>query len=148
RRARYLTLLGDTAGSARESKQVQDLAPQTDLDPLDHFLVGHEFYSQGELARANQEFRRALQLNAKHFWTHYFLSICSVTSGEPKVAVAHLTICQGEQPKLIWIYLLRGFALGQIEDYEAAEADFDRALALDPSPATLYVLYNNRGVMR
>jgi tetratricopeptide (TPR) repeat protein len=97
---------------------------------------------------ANQEFRRALQLNARHFWTHYFLGICCVTSGKPEAAVAHLTICQSQQPKLIWIYLLRGFALGQMEDYAAAESDFDLALSLQPSPATLYVLYNNRGVMR
>jgi tetratricopeptide (TPR) repeat protein len=48
----------------------------------------------------------------------------------------------------IWIYLLRGFALGQMEDYVAAESDLDRALSLEPSPATSYVLHNNRGVMR
>jgi tetratricopeptide (TPR) repeat protein len=147
-RARYLTLLGDAAGAATESMKVQILAAETDLDPQDHFLVGHEFYSRGDLAAANQEFRRALQLNARHFWTHYFLGICCVTAGKPEVAVAHLTICQGQQPKLVWIYLLRGFALGQMEDYAGAEADFDRAVALRPSPATLYVLYNNRGVMR
>ncbi len=148
RRSRYLTLLGDAATAARESERVQALASETNLDPHDHFLVGHEFYSQGNLTRANQEFRRALQLDARHFWTHYFLGLCHVTAGQPEVAVAHLTLCQGQQPRLIWIYLLRGFALGQMEDYPAAERDFDRALALQPSPATLYVLYNNRGVMR
>jgi tetratricopeptide (TPR) repeat protein len=148
RRARYLTLLGDRDGAAKESGLVRALAANTDLDPLDHFLVGHELFSQGELALANQEFRRALQLDAKHFWTHYFLGICCITSGKPETAVAHLTICQGQRRELIWIYLLRGFALGQMEDYQAAETDFDRALALEPSPATLYVLYNNRGVMR
>jgi serine/threonine protein kinase/Tfp pilus assembly protein PilF len=148
RRARYLALLGDAAGAARERSRVQALAAQTDLDPLDHFLVGHELYSEGDLEGANHEFRRALQLDARHFWTHYFLGICCVTSGKPEVAVAHFTICQGQQPRLVWIYLLRGFALGQIEDYAAAEADFDQALALDPSPGARYVLFNNRGVMR
>jgi tetratricopeptide (TPR) repeat protein len=123
------------------------LEVQTDRDAQDHFLVGHELFSQGKLEAATREFRKALQLNAKHFWTHYFLAIC-VMSGKPDVAVAHLTICQGLRPGLIWIYLLRGFALGQLEDYTAAEQDFDRALALKPPPATLYVLYNNRGVLR
>ena len=89
-----------------------------------------------------------MQLNASHFWTHYFLGICCVTSNKPEVAVAHLTICQSQRKDLIWIYLLHGFALGQMGDYAAAEADFDRALEQQPSLATRYVLYNNRGVMR
>jgi eukaryotic-like serine/threonine-protein kinase len=148
RRARYLKLLDDVAGAAKESQLAQALALETDLDPQDHYLVGYEFFSQGELEKSNQEFHRALQLNARHFWTHYFLGICCVTQNKAEVAVAHLTICQSQQPKLIWIYLLRGFAYGQMGDYAAAEADFDRALTLEPSPATLYVLYNNRGVMR
>jgi tetratricopeptide (TPR) repeat protein len=148
RRARYLALLDDTAGAAREDARAKALAQETDLDPQDHFLVGHELYSRGDLAGAGQEFRRALQLNPGHFWTHYFQGICCVTAGKPEVAIAHLTICQSQQPRLLWIYLLRGFALGQMKDYAEAEAAFGRALALKPSPAVLYVLYNNRGVMR
>jgi tetratricopeptide (TPR) repeat protein len=100
------------------------------------------------LEPALQEFRRALQVHSRDFWTNYFLGVCSITSGKAEVAVAHLTVCQSERPQFIWIYLLRGFALGQLHDYAAAEADFDRALTLQPGPATLYVLYNNRGVMR
>jgi tetratricopeptide (TPR) repeat protein len=149
RRARYLSELEDEPGAARERKRERDVAAQTDLDPYDHFLVGHEFYSQGDLERATQEFRRALEANPRHFWTHYFLAICCITAGKPDVAVAHLTTCQSQKPDLIWIYLLRGFALGQMKDQEAAaEKDFSRALELKPNKATLFVLYNNRGVMR
>jgi tetratricopeptide (TPR) repeat protein len=148
RRARYLKELGDTAGAEKEDRLAKDLALKTDLDPQDHFLVGQEHFSRGELPLANQEFRRALQLNSRHFWTNYFLGICCVTSAKHEVAVAHFAVCQGQRPEMVWVYLLRGFALGQIEDYAAAEADFDRALSLKPSAAARYVLYNNRGVMR
>jgi tetratricopeptide (TPR) repeat protein/tRNA A-37 threonylcarbamoyl transferase component Bud32 len=148
RRVRYLTALGDGAGAARERERADALAAQVELDSQDHFLVGHELFSQGKLEQATQEFRRALQRNPNHFWTHYFLGICCVSSSKPDVAVAHLTICEGQKKGLIWIYLLRGFALGQLEDYRAAEQDFNLALDMKPSPATLYVLYNNRGVMR
>jgi tetratricopeptide (TPR) repeat protein len=148
RRVRYLSQLGDRAGADRERRQEEALAARTDLDPQDHFLVGHELYSQGEMSKASDEFRRALQRDAKHFWTHYFLGICCVTADKPEVAVAHLTICQSQRPDLVWIYLLRGFVLGMMTDQSAAESDFDRALALKPGPAILYVLYNNRGVMR
>jgi tetratricopeptide (TPR) repeat protein len=148
RRARYLSRLSDATGAARESERVRALADETDLDPQDHYLVGHELYSRGDLAGAEREFHRALQLDARHFWAHYFLGICCMTTGKPDVAVAHFTTCQGQQPKLVWVYLLRGFALGQAGDFAGAEADFDRALTLEPSPAARYVLYNNRGVMR
>jgi tetratricopeptide (TPR) repeat protein len=148
RRARYRTLLGDDAGAAREKDRVRALEARTDLGPQDHFFVGQELYSRGDLGPAAEEFRRALQLDGRHFWTHYFLGICSVAAGKPEVAVAHLTMCQDQKPDLVWIYLLRGFALGRMGNVTAAETDFDRALALDQSPAVCYVLYNNRGVLR
>jgi eukaryotic-like serine/threonine-protein kinase len=151
RRARYYAETGKDADAARESHFAKALTPETDLDAQDHFLVGHEFYIQGELELANAEFRRALQLNANDFWTNYFLGICCITSGKSEVAVAYLTNCQRQKPDLTWIYLLRGFALGQLEDYSAAEADFDQALLagqLQADDPTLYVLLNNRGVMR
>jgi tetratricopeptide (TPR) repeat protein/tRNA A-37 threonylcarbamoyl transferase component Bud32 len=151
RRARYLDKLNQMPEAEKESKRAADLAREIDLDPQDHFLVGHELYSEGKLEEANAEFRRALQLDPTHFWTHYFLSICSVIAGKPGVALAHLTICRIQHENLIWIYLLRGFALGQLEDYAAAETDFDKALSLlkkKPSTATHYVLLYNRGVMR
>jgi tetratricopeptide (TPR) repeat protein/tRNA A-37 threonylcarbamoyl transferase component Bud32 len=145
---RYLLLLAEVLGAAKEKAQARALESETDLDPQDHFLVGHELYSQGDHGHAAQEFRRAVQLNPQHFWAHYFLGICCVTADEPKVAVAHWTVCQGMKRDLIWIYLLRGFALGQAGEYKAAEADFDTALSLKPSDAARYVLFNNRGVMR
>jgi tetratricopeptide (TPR) repeat protein/tRNA A-37 threonylcarbamoyl transferase component Bud32 len=147
RRARYLKSLGDGAGAKREDERARGLKAKTDKDAQDHYLVGLEHFGQNEMEQATQEFRRALQLNAKHFWTHYFLGICSVTS-KPDVAVAHFSICQSQRKDLVWIYLLRGFALGQLADYPAAESDFDQALALKPPRATLYVLYSNRGVVR
>ena len=135
-------------GPPKKSAKVQAVAGALDLDPQDHFLVGREFYLLNNLEQASQEFHLALQLDANHFWTHYFIGLCFVTSGKPEVAVHHLTLCQNQQPDLVWVYLLRGFALGQMKNHTAAEADFDSALALAPSKATQYVLYSNRGVMR
>jgi tetratricopeptide (TPR) repeat protein len=153
RRARYLALQGDVTGAANERGLARIRARQPDLDPKDHFLVGQELYGRGDrgdLARANEEFRRALHLDARHFWTHYFLGVCCVMAKKPEEAVTHLSICQSQQKDAaqIWIYLLRGFAFGEMGDYAAAEKDFDRALDLKPSPATLSVLLNNRGEMR
>jgi tetratricopeptide (TPR) repeat protein len=147
RRARYWKLLGEERHAVEEQEVVQTLAAN-ETTALDHFLVGQEYYSQGALVPAMREFHRALGIDARHFWARYFLSICCVLSGKPEEADAHLSFCQGERPELIWIYLLRGYARGQMKEYEAAENDFGRALTLGPTPAARYVLYNNRGVMR
>src|SRR5262249_10318014 len=147
RRSRYWGLLNDDA-AREETARVRALATRTDLDPEDHFLVGHELFTRGELEPARQEFRRALQKDPRHFWTHYFLGICYVTAGKPEAAEAHLTSCLTRNPTLVWTYLLRGFARGQMKNHAGAEADFDRALALNPGPATLSVLSNTRGGIR
>jgi tetratricopeptide (TPR) repeat protein/predicted Ser/Thr protein kinase len=148
RRARYLTLLGDQA--AAEKENTKGHAPANDLDfhPQDHFLVGQELYTRGELEKSTEEFRRALRRQPGDFWANYFLGICSVKMGNPAVAVAHFTVCQSQRKDLVWVYLLRGFASGQMQEYAAAEKDFDTALALKPTAAARYVLFNNRGVMR
>jgi serine/threonine protein kinase/Tfp pilus assembly protein PilF len=158
-RARYLRRLGHLREAAEEEELVEKLASTTVDDPhdrlYDHFLVGYEHYSQNDLEKAIQEFSRALLIDSGHFWSNYFLGICYLTAGEPKLASIYLTFCQKQHPELSSIYLLRGFALGQMQHYADAERDFHEALSLlerssplKPSEAILYVVYNNRGVMR
>jgi tetratricopeptide (TPR) repeat protein/tRNA A-37 threonylcarbamoyl transferase component Bud32 len=148
RRARYLTQLREDAAAKKEASKARAPANDLDFHPQDHFLVGQELYTQGDLDKANGEFHRALRQHPGDFWTHYFLGICNVASGNPAAAVAHFTVCQSQRKDLVWVYLLRGFAYGQLSEYPAAEADFDIALSLKPTAAARYVLFNNRGVMR
>jgi tetratricopeptide (TPR) repeat protein/tRNA A-37 threonylcarbamoyl transferase component Bud32 len=148
RRSRYLERLGQVDAAEEEKKLALTLVPTT---ALDHFLAGQDHYSHGELPQAIHEFRGAVEINAKDFWAHYFLGICYVMSDELQAAVESFTSCQSLRPEVIWIYLLRGFALGQIEDYAAAERDFERAertLLLEPDLARRYVFYTNRGLTR
>jgi serine/threonine protein kinase/Tfp pilus assembly protein PilF len=147
-RARYLKQQGDDRGAAEEEERAAKLAPEITRDPQDHFLVGYEHYSQGQLARAIEEFSQALLINRQHFWTHYFLGICYLLSGKPEMAVEHLTTCQGQRPELVWSYMMRGYALWRLKNYPAAEGDFKHALSLQPPRATRYVIYSNRGAMR
>jgi tetratricopeptide (TPR) repeat protein len=150
RRARYLEAQGKAAAAQEERKQAQALEGRADLHRQDAFLVGLELYDQGQVDKAAEEFRRSLRsLHGDDFWNHYFLGVCCVSSKKAEEAVTHFTICQKQQPKLVWVYLLRGFALGQIKSYAAAEEDFARALEFtDLTEAARYVLLNNRGVMR
>jgi tetratricopeptide (TPR) repeat protein len=150
-KARYLKLLGKGGAAAVEDASLRTLESPSDLHPEDHFLVGYELYSQRQWARASQEFRQALQSDPEHFWARYFLGICYVMSEQFPEAVGHLTLCERRHPELTWIYLLRGFALGKLQRFEEAEDDFNKASKManqEKSKATLYALYNNRGVMR
>jgi tetratricopeptide (TPR) repeat protein/tRNA A-37 threonylcarbamoyl transferase component Bud32 len=148
RRARYLEAQGKGEAAKAERQQAKALEGRADLLPQDAFLVGLEMFSQGELAKATEEFRRALRRMPDDFWNHYFLGLCCVSSNKAEEAVTHFTICQKQQPKLVWVYLLRGFALGNINSYAAAEEDFAQALKFDLTDAARYVLLNNRGAMR
>ena len=59
-----------------------------------------------------------------------------------------MNYCLARKQGLTWIYLLRGFVYGQLANFPAAEADFSEVLARAPTPDVLYVLHNNRAVMR
>jgi tetratricopeptide (TPR) repeat protein len=144
-RARYLKRLGDVRQATGEEESAERIPSET---VHDHFLVGYERYSQNDLAQAIQEFSQALMIDGGHFWSHYFLGICYLTLSEPNYASKHLTICHKQQRMLPSVYLLRGFALGQMKDYVGAERDFKQAFDLERTLSIRYMLYNNRGVMR
>lgn len=48
----------------------------------------------------------------------------------------------------VWAYLFRSFAHEKLHALPEAEADFDKALKLDPSDDARYVLYQTRGILR
>ncbi len=145
RRARYLAFKGDVTAAARESEQAV-ACPATLA--LDHYLLGDEHYKRGQLHEAVRHFETALGMKPDHFWARYFLAIAYLGLRRPAEARDHFTACLGKQPPLVWIYLLRGFANGQLNEFAAAEADFEQAERADLSVDARYVLHANRGVMR
>src|SRR3954447_13903647 len=97
---------------------------------------------------ARVAFEKALRIDGDDFWASYYLALCQVKLGQPRLAIEPLNHCLARgQDFASWIYLLRGFVYGQIGDFTAAEADFEKVLAHNPTPDALYVLYNNRAVM-
>jgi tetratricopeptide (TPR) repeat protein/predicted Ser/Thr protein kinase len=148
RRARFLELCG------RQEAAAQDIA-RADQQPaqsaLDHYLLGDELYRQGSPDKAEKEFQQTIRAEPGHFWAEYFQALCYVRMFKPDLARDSLNSCVSKHADIVWIYLMRGFALGQLKDYEDAEADFDKALTLlekQPNSEAAYVLYNNRAIMR
>lgn len=144
RRAGYLELLGE-ADAARRERQLATTAPTQGA--LDYFLTGVSHQRQGQLAEAVAEFTKALRAQPDHFWARYFLAVCDLQLQRPAQARDHLTACLTARGDFLWLYLLRGFANGQLNEFRDAKEDYRRALALQPDPQALYGIRVNQGVL-
>jgi serine/threonine protein kinase/tetratricopeptide (TPR) repeat protein len=148
RRGDLLARRGDRRGAEQERLWDASRAPAS---AFDHFLQGQEWYRRGALPPAIREFKAVLDVQPDHFWALFFLGLCHLGSQDPADAEIALTACIARRPDLSWAYILRGSARGEQGEFEAAEADFQRALGLvarhQDGPA-LYVIYVDRGVMR
>jgi serine/threonine protein kinase/Flp pilus assembly protein TadD len=118
---------------------------------LDHFLIGYDHFRHHRLPEARRSFEAAVALDAGHFWAQYYLAACRLFQRQLEAAAASLNACVWQRPEFVWSYLLRGFAWGETQSWDAAEADFARAEGLlrnEPNPEAQYVLHASRGFMR
>ncbi|SIO25127.1 Serine/threonine protein kinase [Singulisphaera sp. GP187] len=158
RRAACLTRAGDEPGASRQRVEAERLEP---ANAFDHFLLGREWSKRGSLVRAKRHFDAALRLQPDHFWALCLSAICELNASppHPEVAKAALRDCLARHPDFAWLYLLRGFASGQIataepnqalaeQSFEDAEADFRKALELGAGQELRYALRVNRGLIR
>jgi tetratricopeptide (TPR) repeat protein len=152
RRARYLALLGEQAAAGQELDRAQALQP---ADALDDFLMGDDEQRRGgpeNLRAAVRHFESAVGRQPGHFWAHYSQAVCYLKLQRPDLAEGPLTACLVLQPRdFPWVYLLRGFAHGQLREFEAADADFQKAqqvLERNPNEDARYSVAVNRGVLR
>jgi serine/threonine protein kinase/tetratricopeptide (TPR) repeat protein len=145
RRARYLSLLGDKAEAARAEKAADKASVRL---VLDHFLMADEFYRRAKFDEAIKEFDQVLQRMPAHFWAQYLNALCLLRQRRPAEARAQLSSCLAQRADFVWLYLLRGFAQGELQAFDAAEADFQKALQLPLDAYARYVLFVNRGVLR
>jgi len=146
-RARHLRLAAclELTHRPTEARVEIELAKQQQpTTAMDYFLVGDSLLQQGAFAEAFTTLTEALRLDPRHFWAQYFAAVALLELDRPAEAVAHLTAAESVQ-SFVWIPILRGYAQGRLENYEAAERDFAAALAQDPLE---YGAYLNRGAMR
>ncbi len=153
-RASCLEQLQDRTGAAAEHRRADALAGQAGT-ASDHFLLGKRLLSEEggqplDLAGAIGHFRSAIREQPRHFWAHCYLAVAQLRSQPPQLqeAVARLMTCAALQPDQVWIYILRGYAHGQLGDFDDAEDDFRKAERLPLSDEARYTLLVNRGVVR
>jgi tetratricopeptide (TPR) repeat protein/tRNA A-37 threonylcarbamoyl transferase component Bud32 len=169
RRAACLARGGDEAGAERERREAARHRPSGSFD---HFLSGQERYKRRQWSAAALHFEQALRLGPERFWAHALLAVCQLQAQRPVEAKAGLDACVRLHPEFAWLYLLRGFALGEAghltqrralqatgarkddlsaeaaDQFEAAEADYRAAWEHAPSDDERYVLLVNRGGLR
>ncbi len=147
RRASYLERTADREGAAEErTRAAADTA--VEHTAVDDFLEGEAAYRGRDYQRAIPAFRRVLTHQPDHFWGQYLLAICHLKEHRPAEAQAALTACQVMRPGFVWTHLLKGFAEGEMREFDLAETDFARASELGLDDAARYVMLVNRGVMR
>ena len=145
RRARYLSRLGDDVAAAQAEEEAQ-AAPLANV--LDHFLMADESYRRANFDEAISEFERVQQLQPNHFWSLYLNALCLSRQNRHAEAKTLLTACLAQGREFVWLYLLRGYAHGELRAWDAAEADFQKAFELPFEENSRYVLFVNRGVLR
>jgi len=146
RRAEALGRLGKGREARADAAKADALPP---AGAFDLFLAGRDAYQHDDPAAALVRLERALLTSPDHFWAQYLTALSLLKLGRPAEARAHLTACLGRRPEeFAWCYLMRGYADGEVNDFEAAEADFGKALALRPDAPTRYGVLVNRGRSR
>jgi len=157
RRADCLERAGDLAGRDRETRAAQQLAPVT---ALDDFLSGRELAARGRFADAIRLLETAVQRDLAQTSAHVLLAVCylNVRPKQLSAATTSLNACMRSHPDLVGLYLLRASiflekgsqAHGKeaADAFEAAEADYRHALALQPDDEVRYGLLANRGLLR
>jgi eukaryotic-like serine/threonine-protein kinase len=147
RREAILARIGDPEGAAEE-RELAEAAAASDRSAVDQFLIGEQAYRRGDRKRAIEAFRRTLAIQPDRFWAQYFLAVCLLKEHRAAEAQAALIACQSRRPGFVWAYLLKGFAEGEMREFDLAEEDFQRANELHLNDQERYVMLVNRGVMR
>ncbi|HUO08573.1 MAG TPA: protein kinase [Phycisphaerae bacterium] len=157
----YLAAHRDLLHAAQEHQLADD--PATPSTAFDFFLQGEALRCAAapdplsaepppslsaraqSLNAAITAYRHALQLDPRHYWSHFQLGRCYISLGHYPEAVESLGVCIALRPEAPWGYSARGIALGLLHRFDEAVADLDFALRQNPDfrPALL-----NRGVVR
>jgi serine/threonine protein kinase/Flp pilus assembly protein TadD len=147
RRAAYFERTGERAAAQAERDRAAT-AHASGPSAIEDFLAGQEAGRKRDYEGAVAAFQRALMLRPDHFWAQYLLAVCHLKAHRPAEAQAALIACQSRRPGFVWTHLLKGFAEGEMREFDLAEADFQRATELGLNEQERYVMLVNRGVMR
>ncbi len=106
----------------------------------EHYLVGRFMLQSENLAQAQMEFERAIQLEPNSFWPNFYLTLCAYRLADFETALRAACVCVALAPHSTECYYNRALCYQADGHFEQSFDDFTRALELDPSSsaATLH----------
>jgi tetratricopeptide (TPR) repeat protein/tRNA A-37 threonylcarbamoyl transferase component Bud32 len=119
----------------------------------DRFLGGLVLYAEQAHVPAARAFEATLREYPDHYWAGHYLALCLIKTGRHAEAGTLLAGALARRPLEPWVHMLKAQAEGESGAVGAAEADYERALALahDGGDQAAYVEYAvrvNRGAQR
>lgn len=110
----------------------------------EHYALGRALLRSGELAQAEKEMQKALELEAHGLWPNFYMGLCAFRLGRYADAALAYSVCIGTAPEAASCYYNRALAFSAQGMREQAIRDYDRALRYDPSLAAAAM---NRGML-
>lgn len=141
RRAVYLA----EAGRSEEAAEQERLATSIDAaTALDFSLLADTHRTRARFDTALEFYLRAQQLAPDRYWVQHNIGLCYRNLGQTNAAVSAFSGSIAKRPGYAWPYILRAISYASLEQFESADADFDKAIALD---ADLFSIYVSRAVV-
>jgi tetratricopeptide (TPR) repeat protein len=110
----------------------------------DHRERGRAWLQAGQFEAASDEFRRALDLDPRDFWSNFHQGICDYRLGRYADALAAFRVCVALEPATPECYFNRALALEAVGKPDLASLDYSRALERAPALAAARL---NRGIL-
>jgi tetratricopeptide (TPR) repeat protein len=139
-------LFGPSAALARERLALggpggQAPPPRT---AWDHYALGRALLRDGDLNAAATHLDIAAALEPESLWPVFYQGQCAFRRGRHRDAVVAFSVCIGRAPTVAACPFNRALAFAALNEGDAALADYERALALDPGLSAAYL---NRGLL-
>jgi serine/threonine protein kinase/Flp pilus assembly protein TadD len=131
-RTRYLSLLGDGAGTRAAQRRAAATPAHTSRD---HYLLATSYARQGGSGgydRAISELNQSLRIKPGHYWSHLLRGVCFLEKGDDVAASGDFGACAGLRGDLAWGYFNRGYVLDRGGTKAQAVEDYAAALGRDP----------------
>jgi serine/threonine protein kinase/tetratricopeptide (TPR) repeat protein len=135
-RASHLEDLGRSDFAARDRAHEAELPPRT---ARDFALRGDSYLGVGDLTRAEESLRQAVELDPRSFWAWFALGHCHFEQGRPIDAAGDFAACIAIEPKFAWPHFNRGLSLARAGRLQAAVGEYKQALKANPRFAEAWV---------
>ena len=118
--------------------------PREPRSAWEHCDLGRSYLRSGDLARADEQFRLALELRPQDFWPNFYQGLCAYRLGRYEDATNAFRVCIALAPETAECYFNRARAREALGQADPAIRDYTRALQLD---RTLTDAALNRGIL-